>query len=308
MKGNQGLSRNGHNPDALLIFHIRTARLKAREAAICEAEALLNNLAPVRQTGGPLSEQKGIFWLTIPAEALEQAEARLPHLGYTEAVDMLEPGDTLKWRGDRYDITRLYEADEELLRDRAPDRRIFALETSDGVIRQVRGYRGDGGQLSKRGLPVYDARLLVNLVTPSHYGLGDLLDPFAGVGGVVIEAVASGYHALSIDLDPALRFGLVQSGAAHVVGDAAHLPYPDASIGAVATEPPYDPDALPVVTQALYEIARVLKPGGKIALLCAGHQADALRQAAHLYPLKPLLDTPLDRKGLPCAVLAWCKE
>ncbi|HEX2620167.1 MAG TPA: hypothetical protein VHL11_08475, partial [Phototrophicaceae bacterium] len=69
--------------DILLIFHVRKARLKARDAAVCEAEALLNDLAPVRQAGGPLSEQKGVFWLTIPAEALESAESRFSRLGYS---------------------------------------------------------------------------------------------------------------------------------------------------------------------------------------------------------------------------------
>lgn len=320
-------------PEILLIFHIRKARLKAREAAICEAEGLLRDLNPVRQTGGPLSDHKGVFWLTIPADALEAAESRFPYLGYSEAVDTLEPGQAVKWRGERYDITRLYSCDEEALRELAPDRRVFALEIGNGEVRQVRGYRGDGGQLSKRGLPVYDARVLVNLVTPlkvpqpEKVAVGAqrpasqtraifeeeaeapvYLDPFAGVGGIVIEAVAQGYQTLSLDIDPALRFGLRQFGATHEVGDAAHLPYADASIDAIASEPPYDPDALPVVAQALHEMARVLKFGGKIALLCAEAQADVLREAAINLSLQPLLDTPLDRKGLPCAILAWEKH
>jgi SAM-dependent methyltransferase len=298
--------------DTLLIFHIRPARLKARTAAMHEAAALLRPFAPKPQPGGPLSDQKGVFWLAIPSAHVEAAAIRLPRLGYAYAVDVLETAasrtaDTVKWRGGHYTITRLYEEDAEALRERAPDRRAFALQTGDGEIRTIKGYRGDGGQLSKRGLPVHDSRLLVNLVTPESGDSPRLLDPFGGVGGIVLEAVDGGYQVYSGDLDPALRFGLSQMGARHSVLNAAALPFPDATFDAIATEPPYDPDALGTVIRALQEMARVLKPGGRLALLCAEAQAAGLRTAGEQLGLTALLDLPIDRKGLPCALLVWQK-
>src|SRR5437899_10901827 len=74
----------------LLILYLRPARCKAREAATVEALSLLRDLDPVAPAGGPLSEQGGLFWLTLPACALPSARARFPHLGYTQAVDVAE--------------------------------------------------------------------------------------------------------------------------------------------------------------------------------------------------------------------------
>lgn len=295
----------------LLIFHRRTARRKAHEAALLEAESLLRDLGAQRQAGGPLGDQKGIFWLSLPAESLPQAVERLPRLGYSDRVNGLEAlpaktSDSVKWRGAHYRVVNLYQSDEEELREQAPDRRTFALENAEGEVRDVIGYRGDGGQFSKRGLPVIDARLLVNLVyTPAEDAI--LLDPFAGVGGVLIEAAASGFYVLSGDIDPALRFGLTNTGASHCVLDAAYLPFADQSIDAIATEPPYDAEALDTVAAALLEMARVLKPGGRIAMLCLTPQAPTLRQRAHSAGIFPLLDASIDRKGLSCTAFVWEK-
>lgn len=203
-------------------------------------------------------------------------------------------------------MTNIYRENVETVRDQAPDRRVFLLESAAGAVRPVTGYRGDGQTLSRRGLPTYDARLLVNLTGVREGGL--LLDPFAGIGGIVLEAQASRCRVLSMDIDPALRFGLEAFGARHVVGDARALPYPDGSVSAVATEPPYDETALNTVAQALVEMARVLEPGGRLTMLCTKTQADALRaQALHL-PLELWLDESVDRKGLPCVLLAWRKH
>jgi hypothetical protein len=331
----------------LLIFRIRKARLKARKLAIVEALALLADLGATAASGGPLSEQPGVFWIGLPGEAVENALPRLPRLGYSESVHYLDPvadgrvgsrtaptkTNNTYWRGKNYQLIPLYIEDTDSAREHAPDRRVFVLATPTGEARPVRGYRGDGQALSRRGLPVYDARLLVNLAlakgnwermayvgahgraplqehTPSQFisqTVPVFLDPFAGIGGIVLEALASGCHVLSLDVDPALRLGLAHFGAANVVGDARSLPYPDSSIDAIATEPPYDDEATPIVVQSLTEMARVLKPDGKLAVLCTEAQAAPLReQAAHL-PLERWLDAGIDRKGLACALLAWRK-
>jgi SAM-dependent methyltransferase len=306
---------------AVLIFYLRTARNKARAVAEVEAASLLRDLQATVLPGGPLSEQGGLFWIGVPADNLSNAQSRLPRLGYTSAVDLVqpipqnssepiadpEPGERrVRWKRQQYRLVQLYEEDPEALRELAPDRRTFLLETSDGEIRQVKGYRGDGQALSRRGLPVYDARLLVNLAGIPDDGV--LLDPFAGIGGILIEARASGWSVVSCDIDPELRHGLAALGDTHYVADACEVPLDPASVDAIATEPPYDATTAGVLKPALSELHRVLKSGGHLAMLCAAWQAEPLREYAAVLGLHPFLDAPINRKGTDVVVLAWLKE
>ena len=204
-----------------------------------------------------------------------------------------------------YNLYRIYEENSQTLRQNAPDKRAFLLKTKDGEVRVVRGYRGSGDPFSRRGLPVYDARMLINLVS---CGLGkNFLDPFAGVGGIILEAEVSGFRSVSLDIDPVLRYGLAQVSTIHCVSDAQDLPFSTATFDAIATEPPYHENAGPIIIPAFTEMYRVLKDGGRLAILCAGWQANALRREADKLNLVPYLDSFINRKGLDVVVLAWCK-
>ncbi|HWC40393.1 MAG TPA: methyltransferase domain-containing protein [Actinomycetota bacterium] len=273
---------------------------------MAEALALLHDLGPSAPAGGPLADRGGVLWVELPERHLEAALARLPRLGYCTAVDLVEAAPAVAGRRRARDpgwrLVRVHTEDPGGHREQAPDRREFLVEGAGG-LRPVRGYRGDGHALGRRGLPVCDARLLVNLVAPAGPGL--LVDPFAGVGGVALAAAAAGWTAVTADRDPALRHGLGRLGAGHLVADARRLPLRPASVDAVATEPPYDPSVGPLAAQALDEVARLLRPGGATAWLCAAWQARGLRAAAAGLGLDPALDTPVDRKGTPVVALAW---
>jgi hypothetical protein len=295
---------------AMLVLHLRAARRRAGAAAQAEALALLHDLEPSAPAGGPLADRGGVVWVEVPEDRLAAAAARLPRLGYSTAVDLLvadQPpgpgGPAVRWRRRGWRLERLHAEDAAGHRERAPDRRVFLVEAGGGPVRPVRGYRGGAGPLERRGLPVCDARLLVNLVAPA--GPGRLLDPFAGVGGVALEARAAGWRVLTGDLDPALRHGLGRLGAAHLVADARALPLRGGSLDAVATEPPYDRSVGPLADQALAEACRLLRPGGATAWLCAAWQAPGLRATAAAVGLRPVLDCPVDRKGVQVVALAW---
>jgi hypothetical protein len=283
---------------------------------VAEALALLHDLAPTAPAGGPGGDRGGRFWVELPERHLAEAVARLPRLGYSTAVDLVEADPAAAGRaragGGRRGqssepgrLVRLHTEDPAGHREQAPDRREFLVEGGDGRVRAVRGYRGDGRALGRRGLPVCDARLLVNLAAPAGPGL--LVDPFAGVGGVALAAAAGGWTAVTADRDPALRHGLGRLGAGHLIADARRLPLRPGSVDAVATEPPYDPTVGPLAAEALAEVARLLRPGGATAWLCAAWQADGLRAAAAGLGLRATLDTPVDRKGTPVVALAWRK-
>jgi hypothetical protein len=270
--------------------------------------------------GGPLSEQGGLFWIALPQTHVAAEVLRLPRLGYTVAVDSVQPhhqgmyataagaldgNQLIRWQRRPHRLVRLYEEDPDLARALALDRRTFLYETSRGEVRAVTGYRGSSKPLSRRGLPVYDAKMLVNIAFDP--GLGVLLDPFAGAGGIVAAAIASGWQAVSGDVDPALRHGLLAMGAEHHVCDARALPLASESVDAVATEPPYADEAAGMLSAALDEMHRVLKPGGMLAMLCAAWQAEALRDRASALGLRSYLDAAVNRKGLDVVVLAWEK-
>jgi hypothetical protein len=287
---------------------------------VLEALCLLEGLGATAPPGGPLSEQSGVFWIELPDAAEPAARDRLPRLGYSVAVDRLTPvperasprGERLprvRWRGGSYRIERLYEEDAEATRESAPDRREFLFEDRAGRVRSVRGYRGDGEATSRRGLPVCDARMLVNLVAWQQTFRpkvgGALLDPFAGAGGIVREALACGARVASVDVDPALRHGLAALGASHCVADARRLPFGGSTFDGAATEPPYHPEIEGVVRAGLRELARVVRAEGRIAMLCAAGHAPGLRQEADALGLRARLDSPIDRKGLGVIALMW---
>src|SRR5437763_14516768 len=77
--------------ETVLIFYLWPARRKACAVALAEALSLLSDLQARASNKGPLSEQGGLFWILLPSEKLEAARVRLPRLGYTAAVDWVEP-------------------------------------------------------------------------------------------------------------------------------------------------------------------------------------------------------------------------
>jgi hypothetical protein len=296
-------------PD-VLVLHLRSARLKAREVAVAEVVAVLRDLDARPATGGPLAETRGVVWVSVPAEHKATAAARLSHLGYSEAVEVVEwPGEAspegavrlTRWRRREVALRSVYSEPDAMLRREAPDRRTFLLECGDGVVRPVTGYRGGRRALEHRALPAVDARLLVNLVHSPTRGV--LLDPYAGAGGVVLAALRAGWSTISLDSDPSLRFGLAAFGAKHLLADATALPLRAGSVDVVATEPPYHRSAKGDVLASVGEMARVLRRGGRASLLVAADQLEDLIEAGRACGFEIDLATSIDRKGTAVACL-----
>ncbi|HXW84769.1 MAG TPA: methyltransferase domain-containing protein [Candidatus Binataceae bacterium] len=301
-----------HVDQRLLVLRLRPSRRKARDSALAETLALVRGLGASAARGGPLSELTGIAWVTVPGQTLDAALSRLRTLGYVESVHLVTDRDeahgaaveVTRWRGREVALVPLYHEPEQSFRERAPDRRKFLLECADGVVRPITGYRGGSEALEHRALPVVDARLLVNLAAREGERL---LDPFAGAGAVIIAARERGISAVSLDFDRALRFGLREFASCHVIGDARALPFADRSFDAVASEPPYHQSALQTVLLSITEAARVVRLGGRIALLAAESQASQIREAAARARLMPELDSRIDRKGTWVQVFCWTR-
>ena len=309
----------------LFVMYMRESRVKARVPAVLAAFWLLEPFRPLGPIGGPRAYKRGLFWIAFEPRFAQSAIQLLPRLGYSCAADQAllmervdEADDETQlhervtvWRGRTYSLVRVFDEDQEFIRNRAPDKRTFLLENEEGEVRPVQGYRGSGSALSRRGLPVSDARLLVNLVSPSTVLVNkDLafLDPFAGAGGIVIEALDSGYTVFSVDVDNRLRPGLEQFGARHHVSDATQLPFSDGMFTAIASEPPYHRNTRAMLSKALGEIHRVLKPGGRLAMLVAEWQVHFLLEVSTKFTFQLRLASSINRKGTEVAVLAWEKS
>jgi len=116
------------------------------------------------------------------------------------------------------------------------------------------------------------ARCMVNLARTPRGGV--MLDPFAGVGGILLEAGLIGARAVGVDIDPKSLEGaeknLKQFGVTDyelLLGDARRLEL-EGEVDAIATDPPYGRQAstggleLPkIYEQALPGLVRALRPG-----------------------------------------------
>ena len=288
--------------ELLLVFYLRPARRKASDVAIAEVLTLLQmQHAWVSEQGLP-EEQGDLFWIMLPANRLDETMARLPRLGYTCAVDVLEPnfepGSAL-WHRQGYHRRRIYEEDAEEARELVFRSSSLYARHGDTVAHPV----VEEQRYSGRDSLIYDARLLVNLVSTSDGGC--MLDPFAGEGNIVREALAGGYTTYSTDSDPALYHRLSSLGSKHMVANACTLPFADAMFDAIATELPSHCSAVSVLRGALAECVRVLKSGCKLALLGSSSQVEILRHTASDLGLQTLLVAPIDRKGMDMVVVLW---
>ena len=124
------------------------------------------------------------------------------------------------------------------------------------------------------------ARCMVNLArTPRG---GTLLDPFSGIGGILLEAGLMGAKPIGVDIDERMiegaRKNLEASGITEfelTVGDARKLP--ELEVDAIATDPPFGRQASTAgsTTEELYREAlpsmvRALKPKGYMCMTSPG--------------------------------------
>jgi tRNA (guanine6-N2)-methyltransferase len=150
-----------------------------------------------------------------------------------------------------------------------------------------------------------------------------LLDPMCGAGTILGEQLALGRHeqgakvrVLGGDLDhAALRVAeanLRPVGRATLCRwDATQLPLADASVDAIASNPPFgvqlgEPEEMaPLYRRALREYDRVLRPHGRAVLLVADHAA--LKEAARNVGWKSLRTFQIRILGQRATMSLWRK-
>ncbi len=132
------------------------------------------------------------------------------------------------------------------------------------------------------------ARALVNIAKPEQ----KLLDPFAGTGGILVEAGLTGVEVIGSDVQRKLLLGAKMNLEYYKINyslmyqDACNLALRDESMDAVVTDPPYGRSAAVkaesighLLANSLDEIFRVLKKG-KLAVFVSERDIEGIAKEA----------------------------
>ena len=128
-----------------------------------------------------------------------------------------------------------------------------------------------------------DARWKRQLVAMADVRPGErALDLAAGTGDIAFAVAARGANTIGLDITHRmLQLAAAKSSAASfVTGDMVNLPFPAASFDLVTTG--YGLRNVPDLGAAIDEIARVLKPGGRLLSLDFNKPENAIVRAAYL--------------------------
>lgn len=126
-----------------------------------------------------------------------------------------------------------------------------------GVEQQPVLYDGVVGQLGAGKLGAWRRQIFASLT-------GDILE--LGVGtGLNLSAYGAGARVIGVDVEPDLIRRARSRGAQSIVGAGERLPFHDATFDYVTSALVFC--SIPDPAQALREVARVLRPGGRLIQL-----------------------------------------
>jgi tRNA (guanine10-N2)-dimethyltransferase len=192
------------------------------------------------------------------------------------------PGDAVEKEVGRALFSRGFRADLK-----SPEIKLRAVITDDKIVLGQEIARTDRSGFESRRphlKPFFHPGVLMprmarSLVNLSQAMPGErLLDPFAGTGGILVEACLIGIKGIGIDVQKRLirgaRANIACLDCSLMTGDAKRLPLKDESIDAAVLDTPYGRSALiearskeNLLDESLAELHRVLKPGRRMVIV-----------------------------------------
>jgi len=313
----------------VIACRIRNSRLKAKRLAILEMLFAQSDNGILAIKNGPLGDIKGVVCFFCPRGNLDAFRERLSGIGYCRKFYLLDFGgesgaglgaaplgkafglnsvNPPVWKGRRFFAGAFYEQESRVYEERSPHKREFRITGSDGSVKTVFGYRGNGSELGRRALPVEDARCMVNLSLPRVNKR--MLDPFAGAGGIVFEfgCIVPDGTATSVDVDPVLKPGLEFYGSAHHVMNAKDVSFPRNAFDSVVTEVPFPESAVGDIVKGFANINRSLSDDGVFVVMCGKNQFGKIRDAMAELGNRLLFSHEVDRKGTDVEIGVWWRN
>jgi len=305
----------------VILCKIRSSRIKAKQIAVLEMLFLQFDNEILFVKNGPLGDIKGLISFLCPAKNLVSFKERLKFSGYFYTFYLLDfdnftqkniPGlnsiNPMIWKGKRFSVTVLFNMDNKIFTDQAPNNRVFKIIDTNNEIKDIRGYRGDGSDTGKRALPVEDARCMVNLSQPCKNKR--MIDPFAGAGGIIFlfKYIVPEGIMTSIDIDPILKPGLESYGSTHYVMNSGDASFPENSFDSVITEVPFSENAETDIIKTLKKIDAGISKNGVYIIMCNIDQSAFIQQTMEELKNFQVFSHEIDRKGINVEIQIWHKN
>jgi tRNA (guanine10-N2)-dimethyltransferase len=221
-------------------------------------------------------------------EALKGAvgEMELPQGSYRIRAKRIKhpvlKADSIEQEVGRWLFRRGYRADLK-----NPEIDLKALITEEKIILGIEAARPDRGGFEDRRphlKPFFHPGVLMPRIARALINIAQvrlderLLDPFAGTGGILVEACLIGARSIGVDVQKSLIYGafanVVGLNCDLILGDAKRLPLQDDSIDAAVLDIPYGRSAAirakskeELLKDSLEELRRVLKQGRRMAIV-----------------------------------------
>lgn len=305
----------------IIIAMQRKSRGKCKQLAILELLQLLHKYKPQFLINGPLGDVKHSIPISLMCcyEEKNQMLKQLNGAGYTYKFYELCFDGTLKgdsdiksvnsftWKGCPFSVNNLFSQDVEEFRNQAADKRDFKLLCGDGIVRTIKGYRGDGTETGKRALAVEDCRLLMNLAVNEL--TRNFIDPFCGAGGIIyqVKKLYNNIKVYSNDCAAELEPGLIEYGSVHTVGFAEAY-VSDVKFDSISTEIPFAPNATSGVIRGIGNIVKYADKECRIVIMVAEILKDEVCEGlknANLY-IGGIFD--VNRKGTSVSIIIAFKD